>query len=527
MKTFISKKWRDSKFFLFQKKVILAILYTPFILSFGLLLVLPFIIFLFWISSDIYVFGCLLILPLIAISVFNFLVLQKIIGKKKDSPTGKIVYKYSLVMLLISWGFFAIADIMATIKLNRTIAQATSHGIRMNFKQLIPPPVPDKLNAAPFYEEAYKIVERLEDRYKKEWDYMPYDGMIRLEEMTTQHKKTISKVMKDPEFVKTYTLIEKAVNMSYCRFDINYDEGFEMDMPHFSKLRRLARVIADHTYILGWEGKYEQAWKSAIAGFCLSDSLKDEPFVISKLVYIAIDLIAVRSFKHLINNYGDKFSVSNYHTLIKIIDQKNRYLMKHGLEGDLALSVRESKKFKSPIKRGLPFLIIDPILKEDLAFYILATTDLIQMTDKPFYLIKEKLYDWKKLYTCDFEIKHSLKDRFILFKHLLSSLLFNDERILEIQARYNARLDTFKLAIALQIYRKKWGNYPDNLSSLCPEIISELPLDPFTGKDYIYCKKGNGFIVYSVGFNQKDDGGIENCKQGKDDINFSLKSGLQ
>ena len=52
------------------------------------------------------------------------------------------------------------------------------------------------------------------------------------------------------------------------------------------------------------------------------------------------------------------------------------------------------------------------------------------------------------------------------------------------------------------------GYYPDNLSALVPDILPELPLDEFTGGNFIYRKQGKGFIVYSLGPNEKDDNGI-------------------
>jgi len=42
-----------------------------------------------------------------------------------------------------------------------------------------------------------------------------------------------------------------------------------------------------------------------------------------------------------------------------------------------------------------------------------------------------------------------------------------------------------------------------------PDILSEVPTDPFSGKSLIYHKTPYGFIVYSVGSNGKDDGGRE------------------
>jgi len=130
-----------------------AILCTPFILLFGLLLVIPFVIFLFLISPNVYIFTCLLIPVLIALFLaFGFLVWQKAIAK--DASSGKIVLMLSLAVFLISFGFHAIANLRATIRLNRTIYYATAQGVKMTPEEVIPPPVPDKENAAPIYEEA-------------------------------------------------------------------------------------------------------------------------------------------------------------------------------------------------------------------------------------------------------------------------------------------------------------------------------------------------------------------------------------
>jgi len=71
-------------------------------------------------------------------------------------------------------------------------------------------------------------------------------------------------------------------------------------------------------------------------------------------------------------------------------------------------------------------------------------------------------------------------------------------------------------------HQQKHGNYPDTLSPLTPEIITELPTDPFTGKNYIYRREGKGFIVYSVGSNERDDKGVSDSKQHCDDIAFKI-----
>ena len=66
-----------------------------------------------------------------------------------------------------------------------------------------------------------------------------------------------------------------------------------------------------------------------------------------------------------------------------------------------------------------------------------------------------------------------------------------------------------QLCVALKLYKKKYGGYPDSLGKLEGAVLKTLPKDPFTGNDYIYRKEKKGFLLYSLGENKKDDGGSE------------------
>jgi hypothetical protein len=65
------------------------------------------------------------------------------------------------------------------------------------------------------------------------------------------------------------------------------------------------------------------------------------------------------------------------------------------------------------------------------------------------------------------------------------------------------------VACALERYRLTNGQFPENLEALTPRFISQLPHDVITGEPYKYRRSANGqFVLYSVGWNEKDDGGI-------------------
>jgi hypothetical protein len=45
-------------------------------------------------------------------------------------------------------------------------------------------------------------------------------------------------------------------------------------------------------------------------------------------------------------------------------------------------------------------------------------------------------------------------------------------------------------------------------------LLSEVPIDPFSDQPLVYKKTDNGFTLYSVGYNFKDDGGVPGQYEG-------------
>ena len=69
-------------------------------------------------------------------------------------------------------------------------------------------------------------------------------------------------------------------------------------------------------------------------------------------------------------------------------------------------------------------------------------------------------------------------------------------------------VDLATLACALERYRLAGGEYPATLDALVPQFVAKLPHDVINGEPLKYRRTdGGGFVLYSVGFNQVDDGG--------------------
>ncbi|HEV2456323.1 MAG TPA: hypothetical protein VGY98_18815 [Verrucomicrobiae bacterium] len=65
-----------------------------------------------------------------------------------------------------------------------------------------------------------------------------------------------------------------------------------------------------------------------------------------------------------------------------------------------------------------------------------------------------------------------------------------------------------QIACALERYRLVHGEYPETLDDLAPHFIQSIPHDIIGGQPLHYRRTGSGkFLLYSVGWNETDDGG--------------------
>ena len=78
-------------------------------------------------------------------------------------------------------------------------------------------------------------------------------------------------------------------------------------------------------------------------------------------------------------------------------------------------------------------------------------------------------------------------------------------------------LDQARLAIALERWRLARGAYPETLAELVPDFIAAVPVDTYSRKSMRYRRQDGGtFLLYGVGQNRTDDGGVLDPNKGAD-----------
>lgn len=67
-----------------------------------------------------------------------------------------------------------------------------------------------------------------------------------------------------------------------------------------------------------------------------------------------------------------------------------------------------------------------------------------------------------------------------------------------------------RIMLAIEIYRAEHGVPPPDLAALTPGMLETIPTDPFTRQTLVYRRRADtslGYVLYSSGFDQRDDGG--------------------
>jgi hypothetical protein len=90
-------------------------------------------------------------------------------------------------------------------------------------------------------------------------------------------------------------------------------------------------------------------------------------------------------------------------------------------------------------------------------------------------------------------------------------------------AEIQARLFVAHVALAVERYRLGHdGRLPDRLSDLVPDYLPSVPLDPFCAEALRYKPLKNGFVVYSIGPDGRDNGGVDKPERPSDATSHDL-----
>ena len=106
---------------------------------------------------------------------------------------------------------------------------------------------------------------------------------------------------------------------------------------------------------------------------------------------------------------------------------------------------------------------------------------------------------------------------------LMSMLMPSALATSQVRDATETMMDMEKTAFALAAFRAEHGRWPKALSELTPGYLSAVPIDRFGEGPLIYRPTPRGYVLYSVGPNQQDDGGIMSQMAKEGDLVVTVK----
>ncbi|MCK5595128.1 hypothetical protein KAI19_03005 [bacterium] len=291
-------------------------------------------------------------------------------------------------------------------------------------------------------------------------------------------------------------------------------------LPELAVCRGFARLKVIRGKLYESQGQYNEAMNEYLEVIKLGKDIAIGEPLIHKLVSIAIGFIGLRRVRETAQT-SDVSDNTLREAIARINDIKSSefkiadtYKMEFVISIDAIDMIHrkretESEGFKD-IKKIVPLHQINswPINYDNtLKLFDSAYQDLIRKASLPYpESVKVHLnkYGYEKSNFVFWLLKNIDNPVGKLFLAMLYPAL---ERAIEHAVRIEAVTDMTITILALELYKREKGQYPENLDGLVPEYLQVIPKDSFTTKPLVYRKVNDKYILYSCGVDMDDDGG--------------------
>ena len=385
-------------------------------------------------------------------------------------------------------------------------------------------PYPEGENAADVYEQAFAA---LVDHDSEKWGDLPVVGggtMPELgESLPPDMKKRIA------EFVaanaKAIDLLHQAAAIKGCRYNVDFSMGVNVRLPHLGKLRQCSMTLALAALLAAEEGRSDGVADATRSGLAVGHSLGSEPDLISELVRMPCLGITINNLQRAMNRttltpqqcagLAELLSAADApDALIRVMATERcmiyAYLLPNGeiWKQDWAKSAREriARAIGGSVKARLLWL---DVMERYINALRAPEGELYQRTAAVDDAVTRELHQ-------DAQSIPHISARIVLLE------LPNYRWWIASDLKCRARLRTARTALAVEQFRQANGRLPKTLDELVPAYLSAVPLDPFDGKPLRYKLLDKGYVVYSIGRDEIDDGGAEMDDEHKGDVPFRI-----
>lgn len=440
-----------------------------------------------------------------------------------------IVLLVLLVLPVMAWRTFL------TLAINKKLATIRAEGLPANGEELNRwyAAVPDDQNAALRLTRAFVELntihtasdERLEAAWKLK-DKFP--------------RRVEGLIPEQVELIRWYVATNRtalakahaALKFPFSRYPVDCTKLMSTELPHLAHLVSLSYLNQCSAALAMLDRRADLSEENIKDILLLAHTLDNEPVLISQLVRLRMVRLAVATLEQRANaapftatelgNLRDSFTrIALANTAARaLIGERAMTMPYFRMSKKDALRMHPPKN-KDDTKQDSPLPCYGPAILRLIGYYELDYGSyLIGMNKAITLLSNSPPANLRAAGYFSRAGEESTRRRRTLSGQTMSayaSVPFHENEALACQ-----RLAL--VALAVESFRNETDRLPESLAELAPKFLEEVPADPFTGLELKYRRNGPGYLIYSVGRDREDNGGLEQLdkKQSDDKQSYDI-----
>ncbi len=360
-------------------------------------------------------------------------------------------------------------------------------------------PTPDGPNAADVYQKAFDAFPADPDT-----EGVPIVSTIEGYELGQPLDEDMAEKIKAylAQHAEAIALLEEASKISGCKFPVEWSDGLDAPLPHLFRMRQSARLLTLQSILDVDHGDYDRAADLCIQMFGVARSLDHEPLMICSSISLSIHALALEQVEQLIQT-GElsDMQLQSISDAILTPDEAEAMFSRalagercigharfQGIGGSPSewgeMSAYEKSRMYLPRYVGIEDL--------DHAYWLDYWAVMVEEAADPVWPPHDESW-YPDPPPAIYVVSYS------------ECAPFGGAYRMMWRARMQSRV--FITGIAVERHRLRHGTLPKRLDDLAPELLDEVPIDPFDGQPLRYRVEADGAIIYSIGTDETDNRG--------------------
>jgi hypothetical protein len=454
-----------------------------------------------------------------------------------DKPRNRRVFLLLLALGLLIPGGFIVWRIHISWSVHsrlKALRQAGYPTTMVELEQMYYPKLKPEDNAATVFLEAFQVL----DFTNSPGSYVPIPVRFRRSSppFDSKYTKNITDLLARNH--QAMDILTNDLTGRACHYPLDFSMGFAMPMRHLIQIKEAASLFVFSAVFDADDNRPEASLNDLDSALRLSRSLNEEPFLISHLVQNGTRVFAASSLEHILNQR--RFTDPQLTHLSQAFQaNENPSGLERALVGELCMgddyfqmSAKErNARFSQPQPDengeeskadnntiGYLFMDLSGFTGRDFDYFLDISSEHLRISREPF----PQRLDSSDALAKRFQAT-GLRHLHLMSGMLLGSLSSVDAKECDVIARMNI----IQAVIAIERYRlANEDRLPEALADLIPGFLPSVPTDPFDGHPLRFKKLSRGYMVYSIGRDRRDDGGVERTSKSPtapEDITFTVE----